>query len=670
MAGQAVDLALSNFLLFSLVVYPVLGAASLTYLYDKSASLAARLGAGVVAGQIIAGFIGYVLAAKFGLKALTSGVTAGICLLPLLLFTRPEKRAALRRDAHRLWNLHRKHSASRWLLRGAFGITLCLLLVLMRGAFIQNETGYYTNNHHNLGDLAFHLAVVQNFVLGDNFPPQHPEFARVPLTYPFLVDFITAQWAACGMSLPGAIWLQNALLCAALLVLMQRWLLFLTRRALAVALGPIILLLSGGWGFVMLGGDLKNYGGNVSALLSHLPHDYTIGINNYQWGNALTTLFTTQRGILLAFPVALLIWTVWWQARAESGGAQIKRPDRTVKLLASGLLCGFLPLVHGHTFLCVMIGAAYFAACDLFRFVRNRRSNAVWDGLYFFVPALVLALPQIALLSNHSAARADAFIAWNLGWVCENENFAWFWFRITGPFLPLLCAAVLWRGTTPRRLLAFYIPFVLLFVLANGVRLAPWAWDNIKVLFVWHAASVPLVALVLARLWRGTKRTTFGARLPARIAVVVLFCGLTLSGGLDVWRVLRDTPYQEFDREAIAFAHQIAQVSPPNAVILSAPTYNHPALLSGRHVLLGYRGHLWSHGLDYEPRWKEAQAIYKGDANAPDLLKKWGVWGVVVGPVEERGQEDVTLDPAFWSRYPVAAQVGPWKLYRVGPDKK
>src|SRR5205085_7941991 len=53
--------------------------------------------------------------------------------------------------------------------------------------------GIFTGVDTNLGDLPFHIAVVSGFAYGDNFPPQHPEFAGVRLTYPFVVDFVTAD---------------------------------------------------------------------------------------------------------------------------------------------------------------------------------------------------------------------------------------------------------------------------------------------------------------------------------------------------------------------------------------------------------------------------------------------------------------------------------------------
>ena len=389
-------------LLIFLVACPVGGAFALTYLYDKQATLVARLAGAIPAGQMLAGFIGYILAARWGLTAGTMSATAAVCLLPVLVFVSPQKRAELRRDIFRLWRLHRKHPPSRWLLRGAFALTLALLLVMMRGAFTADATGYYTNNHNNLGDLAFHLAVVQNFVVGNNFPPQHPEFAHVPLTYPFLVDFIAAQWTSAGLTLGQATWLQNALLSFATLVLLQRWLLLLTRRALVVALGPLVLLLSGGWGFVMLAGDKTRTGQGWGELLSHLPHDYTIGTGGYQWGNTLTTLWTTQRGLLLVLPLALAIWTLWWQARAEGSA---KRNDFCRKPNAQ--TAGIRPFVRRFA-----LGAWAHVS------VRDDSCRSV-RGLRF---ASVGAEPKrqtLASLALFFRARAAACFAANRAFECE-----------------------------------------------------------------------------------------------------------------------------------------------------------------------------------------------------------------------------------------------------------
>jgi len=73
--------------------------------------------------------------------------------------------------------------------------------------------------------------------------------------------------------------------------------------------------------------------------------------------------------------------------------------------------------------------------------------------------------------------------------------------------------------------------------------------------------------------------------------------------------------YQEFDRDGINFAEIIKQQTPPRATILHAPVHNTPVFLTGRRSLMGYPGHIWTHGLDYGPRETEIKRIYAG---APD----------------------------------------------------
>jgi hypothetical protein len=50
-----------------------------------------------------------------------------------------------------------------------------------------------------------------------------------------------------------------------------------------------------------------------------------------------------------------------------------------------------------------------------------------------------------------------------------------------------------------KRLLLFYLPFTLCFIIPNFVKMAPWNLGHIKVLYYWWLASAPLVACC----WRG-----------------------------------------------------------------------------------------------------------------------------------------------------------------------
>lgn len=319
-------------------------------------------------------------------------------------------------------------------------------------------------------------------------------------------------------------------------------------------------------------------------------------------------------------------------------------------MIAAGVVAGLMPLAHAHSFVVMMA----MGGCLSLLFPRRWREWGV-----FFVVALVIAAPQMLWATRGSAVRAGSFFGLEYGWDNGTQNIVWFWLKNTGLFIPLLVAALVWRSDgeplVRKRLLFFFLPFTLCFIIPNVVKLSPWVWDNIKVLFYWYIASVPLVALLLARLWR--ERVVF------RVAAAGLFVALTLAGALDVWRVASRASSQKiFDRDGSALADLIVQRTPPRSLILHAPTYNHPVFLTGRRSQMGYAGHLWSQGIDYAAREREVQRMFAGGREADALLKQNKIEYVVVSPLEE---SMLIVNRAFFERYEKVGQVGAYSLYKT-----
>ena len=320
-------------------------------------------------------------------------------------------------------------------------------------------------------------------------------------------------------------------------------------------------------------------------------------------------------------------------------------------MLAAGVVAGLLPLVHAHSFIVVMGMGACLA---LINWARWR------EWLAFFVVASLIAAPQLLWSTHGSAVSTRAFIGWEFGWGHGDENFFWFWFKNTGLFIPLLIAALLWKREdylVSRRLLFFFLPFTLCFIIPNLVKLAPWIWDNIKVIFYWWIASAPIVALLLARLWEGKTWN--------RVLAGGLFVVLTFAGALDVFALLTSQgEYQEFDRDGVAFAEMIKQQTPPRAMILHAPIHNTPVFLTGRRSLMGYPGHIWTHGIDFGPRETDIKKIYSGSPDAANLLSKYGVDYVVIDPQEH---SVMPVNTEYFSRYPEVVKIGEYHLYKIKP---
>src|SRR5260221_8433132 len=118
----------------------------------------------------------------------------------------------------------------------------------------------------------------------------------------------------------------------------------------------------------------------------------------------------------------------------------------------------------------------------------------------------------------------------------------------------------------------------------------------------------------------------------------------------------------------MAVADVISQRTGPRAVVLHAPTYNSPVFLTGRRSLLGYPGWMWSRGLEYSQRSADIQKIYSGAPEAADLLIRYRVEYVLIGPSE---LSSLHVDEQFWSRYSKIAQMGDYRLYKTNiPEER
>lgn len=738
----------------------------LTYTYEEDEPLASRLCAGACIGFALMGLIGFVVALGLGLYGITLALTAVLTAAPVLLLIRASYRSRVSADVNAAISGISSATTrpNRWhfiyfLFYAAVAIGMWLIF---QRALLEQADGMYTGVLNNFGDLPFHISVITRFAYGQNFPPEDPTFSGVRFTYPFITDFISAMFVRAGASLRHAMFIENYIIAVALVGVLHRFGQRLVRNRTAAIITPLLILLNGGFGWTLLWDDVKKIEGGVFQVLKHIPHSYTIlpEIEKaWRWGNSITSLLVTQRGFLLGIPLAVIVFTLWWtslrsdksEPPASVGGSKkrVNPPTdtggsdsffllpSTRRMLAAGVITGLLPLIHAHSFISIMLVAAFlvpwvyrrawiaYAAAALFGgivffaaasygaagsplikiafvvivfglianlwFLLPRQHLRLW--LCFFVMALVVGLPQIFWSTRGSAVKTQSFIAWQFGWDSDQEAMfgskpvgsqpietvppikkwiqrtpyvAWFWLKNTGLFIPLLILALVWKPDdylAPRKLLLFYVPFTLCFLIPNFVKLAPWVWDNIKMLFYWWIVSAPIVALLLARLWE--------QHIGQKVLAASLFVILTLAGGLDIFPLLTGQgEYQEFDRNGVEFAESIKEATPPTATILHAPIHNTPIFLTGRRSLMGYPGHIWTHGLDFGPRENEIKQIYAGGTGAAALLAKYRVDYVVIGPAEE---SVVKPNVAFFEHYPLVVRIPPtekfgeYRLYKVTP---
>src|SRR6185503_19695928 len=445
-------------------------------------------------------------------------------------------------------------------------------------AVIEDNTGLSTGLLNNFGDLPFHLSVITSFAFGNNFPPEDPTYAGVRFTYPFISDFVSAIFVRCGADLRESMFIENYILGLSFVGLLHRWGLVMLRDKLAAIITPLLVLLNGGLGWTQLFTKAGTNEGGLWGVLMDLPPSFTVvPETTWRWGNAISALLIPQRGFLMGLPLATIAFTYWWIANDKKRPPEVTETGKKTRtsekqrsvwqqqeatrvvfasrgMIAAGVAAGLLPLVHAHSFVVVMGMAGCLALIQ-------RRWR---EWFTFFAVASAIAIPQLLWSTIHSSVDAGSFFAWEVGWDHGQENPILFWFLNTGFFIPLILIAVLMRGEgylVPKRLLLFYLPCTLCFIVPNLIKMAPWIWDNIKVLYYWWLASAPIVALLLARLWhQGRTRRLLG---------VVLFVCVTLAGALDVVGIsLRSIKYQVFDAAGLGFAELVKAQTAPRALIV------------------------------------------------------------------------------------------------------
>jgi hypothetical protein len=617
-----------------------------TYLVLDDASFGFRLAAGTVAGLAVLAHLGFLLALALGLNTASITLTA-LIVMAILAWLWWKRGARLRADiAQTSWRIN-AGSLCYWI------VWIGLLTWIFSRVAVFKSDGLHTSPAANFGDLAFHLSGITSFAYGDNFPPRSPIFAGLRFTYPFLIDFLAAFFLRTGASLFNALFVVNLPLSLALVAITGD----LTRRlvrpnragGLAARLAPVILFLSGGFGFFNFLQDMWEPGESMPGLLAHLPRTYTIGDDlvtpwgnvPLRWGNLVTTLIVPQRSLLFGLPLVALVVILWWLAVDE----QRDLGQRRRCMLAAGVLTGLMPLLHAHGFFAVAI--ASLAVTALFR-------SRTWIGYY--AAAAILAGPQ-ALWLSATQVRGKLFEP-HFGWDKGESPLLLFWGVNAGVLIFLLIAALARPALIVKSGRRFYLPFILWFLMPNIFLFAPWPWDNIKILVYWALLSCPFVAAACASLL-GSERVL--SRMAGGLAVV----GLTFAGALDVTRALSPVEHPVLlNPVVLEVARMIRERIPPHSVIMHAPIHNSPVIMTGRQSLMGYPGHLWTHGIDYEERESDVGAIYSGRSDADELLKKYGVNYVMVGPIERsqlKPQESFFIGHEF----PVIIDYQGYRVYEI-----
>lgn len=330
----------------------------------------------------------------------------------------------------------------------------------------------------------------------------------------------------------------------------------------------------------------------------------------FSTGDLTNKVLVPQRSILLGMTV--LIFLVNFLHKQFSLSAPNLR-----KLFVLGLISGGMLAIHPHSILVIVL------LCGL----SSLYSRKYTASLLFMIGLGMSAFPLYRWLYINRVS--DNFFGL-LSPFFSKSVFT------DGPWLLLVMLSVVcgWSVRMLRQPLVI-CGWVLIF-LCGIVRFQPWDWDNTKLLiYAVTFLHIPISAF-FSIIVRKDLRTVF-------VATPFLFL-LTWSSMTHWYKDLQfsSVGYVLWDRKDIDLAKSFSAGTESGSLVLVSGMHNNPiANLSGRQILMGYDGWLWSYGINYSERKALVDRFYGcyGDS----LLNAFKIDYVVFNKGQECSYQNLVL---------------------------
>jgi len=573
-----------------------------------------------------------------------------------------------------------------------WAVAVCFAMFAVRSfcwLFYIDGSDYKIQSPNNLGDLSLHLTLIKNFANGGALWPDNPIYVFSKLRYPAGIDLFNALLSLVHVDLiTGLVWV-GLVGSLATFYAFYRW-----GGSFAVAGFLFNGGIAGfqffkTWKFLDYQGTAADVAHRPIAWKS-IP--LAMFVTQRGWLYAIPVglvLLWHWREKFFGQGAAVFKPS---SAATESGGLETAAPRARGPLLfwVELSLYASMPLFNLHTFIALTIVLVFVLLLERpseIQFVVNtaRKDGSAGIGRLISHPTMWPEIFRGAPIRRHAAAmlaialipatffvwlvtdhfRAASILQWHPGWAQDSPDLAapffrmggtanfgsstmfglllqktWngviapffqFWLTNFGLWIPLALALVglvgwrIWKsgwrwGDRPPADVAFVLPAIVIFAAGYFFKTAPWEWDNLK-LMVWG------YFLILPFLWSDIiGRWAF----PERAAICIALFGsgfVTLLGGLSAGH----PGFGLIERARLDYAGAALRPLPVEARFASYPTYNHPVLLQGRKVVLGYPGHLWTEGFNSGDASNRLTELMNGAANWREAAKALGVryvfWG-------------------------------------------
>ncbi len=465
------------------------------------------------------------------------------------------------------------------------------------------------------GDMALHATLINKFAGQSELDLTSPIYASHTTNYPFLFDFFTALIYRGGFTLSQALTSIGVVTGLSIILLMFFLAWKITGKIITGWLFTWLFMANGGLGVYYFWRDWVSSETSLWNFLTHMELSYAhLGDYYIHWSNVISDGLLPQRGLLIGlaiFCLIILLWYEWWQ-----------QPKRPQLLYASSLLISLLPLFHVHTFFSLfgmlvwIIGFGWWS-----------KRLTIRQSIIVLILTLLPAVAQFWWMFSNTP-DAHHFVRFQPGWIESPLSFNsfWIWNMGVGYLFFTLGSIYFFHFVKGFQFVKVILaPLLVLFIICNLVIFQPHDYDNIKFLYLSYW-GVMLMASVLLTSWWQHKQY---------LLVIFLVILMTFTGMLSILRETQ-TSWMIASSEEVEVAQQIKAKTDPTSIFLTSDAHNHLVpMLAGRSVVLGYRGWLWTHGIDYSQTEADVAQMFAGGEEAKLLLNQYHVDYVYIGPKEK-----------------------------------
>ncbi len=493
-----------------------------------------------------------------------------------------------------------------------WGLILALIWPQM---YFTSDAGVFAGSRTVWADWPAHLTYINvfaNLQISQWFT-QNPLFLGGNFNYPFASSLISGMLMRLGVSQVNSLIVPSFLASMFLVVSLVKLLSLYTSSSKRLLLATSLVFFSGGFGVIFIINKVIHSDSSIDSLLQ-TGFEFTLNAKDHiHFGNFLFTEFIPQRAMLLGLPICLILsyLLVKWYRRDFSD-------SKFWHLSLFGFAFGCLPFIHLHSLLTIAILLVTF-----FIFKPQNIKSFIKMGLGSLIPLSLWYYFIFRHSSNNNSLRV--FLGWYAGH--DKVNLFYFWFINLGLFLPIAL-----YGTFQRKLYRDPLVFTgwILFVLGNTVQFQPWLWDNMKIFTYSYIFLVPAVLPIFDQVHSlsGVK-----SKLLSGLIIVTLLA----SGALESLRLLvgRREPYLMLSRSDMMLASEFNEISSPDDIVLTSDRHlNWVPTLTGRRILMGYRGWLWSYGINYDDRERDMKKMFQGLDPTLELFNQYDIDFVAIGPEE------------------------------------